>query len=507
MESRLLLDRDQVDHCRQQARDIAVHLHRYISRHSSVAIERATLRALGVQGEQKNTPLTALVVERIGTQRLREGAAYWLGAAMVSQRCAPLPAAQHIVQHGLPASGARLPHGEIRRVTRAAAAQFQTAMQTAARRREEWWQRMPARDGCRLLVTVQTGDVAHDARAIREVASWGGDGVVLTTPLAPLVESLVGKGRGWRNRYGLIEAIRICSTTYETVLREQAARPFRVVWDATHLLAPEVGVVLAESVLHEVQYDAIGSARMAGVHFKRAMVDQQWLWRLLARAGMGVVVDASRWRTLVDGYSHGHEVIMGQMVCEAMGEAAGLSLDRIMSRAGLMMTANAGELRRDHLPYEVAHAQLVRELFPQVPVEMCADAAQQPVALAVAALCEYAAVDMAWDAAGKGRAQHFTTLRQMAQTIGQTVGALGGEVQFTPHGRIGRRTHMLMERMVKDFAHLQRRDLLKTEVPAGTAQETGVFAFGDAGAGLDGVFQKHKYYWNPIEDWLTKGLS
>lgn len=503
MESRLLLDRDQVDHCRQQARDLAAHLHRYISRHSSVAIERATLRALGVQGEQKNTPLTALVVERIGTQRLREGAAYWLGAAMVSQRCEAQTAAQHIVQHGLPAPGARLPHGEIRRVTRAAAAQFQNAMQNAAQRRESWWQRAPARDdGCRLLVTVQTADMAHDARAIREVASWGGDGVVLTTPLAPLAASLVGKGRGWRNPYRLFEAIRACGATYETVLRESRDRPFRVVWDATHLLAPEVGVVLAESALHEVQHDAIGSARVAGVHFKRALVDQQWVWRLLARAGMGVVVDASRWRTLVDGYSHGHEVIMGQMLCEAMGEAAGLSLERIASRAGLTMTANAGDLRRDGLPYDVAHAQLVRELFPQVPLEMRTDAVQQPVALAVAALCEYAAVAMTWDAAGKGRESHFTALRRMVQTIGQTVGALGGEVQFTAHGRIGRRTHMLLERMVKDFAHLQRRDLLKTEA---VTQETGVFAFGDAGTGLDGVFERHKYYWNPLEEWLSRG--
>ncbi len=125
MQSRLILDRDQIDQCRKIAREIATHLARYSSRHTSVAIEDATLRALGVHGLYKDRQLSEVVIERIGRDCLREGAAYWLGAAMVEWNCTALVAAKRIAKSGFaPRKDAKLPHGEIRRMTRAALAPF-----------------------------------------------------------------------------------------------------------------------------------------------------------------------------------------------------------------------------------------------------------------------------------------------------------------------------------------------------------------------------------------------
>ena len=86
MASKLNLDFSIVDKARQSARVIAEDTQKFIDKHTTVAVERTIVRLLGVDGiDEIERPLPNVVVDNIKKGGgLSEGAAFWLGNAMVA---------------------------------------------------------------------------------------------------------------------------------------------------------------------------------------------------------------------------------------------------------------------------------------------------------------------------------------------------------------------------------------------------------------------------------------
>lgn len=84
--SRLNLDRDKVESCRLSAKKIMSPLEEMLKRHSSVAVERASLLALGLEESLQGTPLVNLIVDNIPKDKLSLGACFWFGRALVASR-------------------------------------------------------------------------------------------------------------------------------------------------------------------------------------------------------------------------------------------------------------------------------------------------------------------------------------------------------------------------------------------------------------------------------------
>src|SRR5262245_35554865 len=78
------IDRGLVDECRALAQKIAQGVHRFIDAHSTVSIERTTLRFLGVKGlDECGVPMVNAVVDRAQEHGvLGLGIASWLGREM-----------------------------------------------------------------------------------------------------------------------------------------------------------------------------------------------------------------------------------------------------------------------------------------------------------------------------------------------------------------------------------------------------------------------------------------
>lgn len=503
MQFRLMLDRDQVDRCRKMAREIAVHLERYSSRHTSLSIEDASLRALGVHGEHKGRSLPEVVLDAIGRERLREGAPYWLGAVMVARNCTPLLAAKHIAKEGLPErKGEKLPHGEIRRMTRAALAPFLKSLDEAKSKRQP--AAAPQRWGAdwQLLATLHTGNVDDDVKRVQELMKHPDvGGATVQSPLPANTAAVVGRGRGWRAKYDAIAAIE----RLDRLVREHQRhhkKSFALTWDGCSLAGPLMAVAVATSHLASMAYDCCSLVGVTGVHLKRAIVDQAFVYRLFAKSGVGVAVASDRWRSAVNGYSHGHELLMGQLLIEAMGERAGIALDKMAPCHGLVIPRDAEHVR-SHLLDDIAHAQLVRELFPQVPLGFAvptAPAGDIVMSTMIAALCGFPSGVVEWNETKKMTAQGFRATAAEIANARQLVSDLGSELAFVNNGQIARRSSMLVEHMARSLQQMHRRDLLQA-VPSTEAR--GLFNAAEPSVGLDGVFQRHKYYWNPLLEWLA----
>lgn len=490
MQFRLMLDRDQLTRSRKIAREIATHLQKYVVRHTSTAIERAALRAMGVHGLHAGKPLTEAVIEKIGKDRLRDGAGYWLGYAMWEGKKGAQAAAQHLVKSGVPEELPRgLPHGEIRRMAREAATPHFQHLAAAAEKRDSGGGRRR-----RFIAAVETGNLARDCEAIKHLVKDGVDGVLLRAPIAADTEQLDAKTGGWRGqKYDLFDAIHKGAA---------AADGRHFIWGGNHLLAPETIVACGAEPIHAVEYDCLTLARCGGVHFKRAIVDQQFLYRFMARVGIGVSVASDHWRPLIDSYQDGHELLVGMMLIEAMGEDAGLPLEKIVPRHTLVIPQNG---RADRLSLELAQAQLTRELFPQVPLGIAVDCATDAavditLAGAIANVVDFAAILLQRVGKEKDAAAAMQTALATARQANNWFGDCGDDLLFAANGKIIRRTHHLLEQAVKELQHVHRRDFLKLVA----AETKGLLAMPDTGAGIDGVVQKGKYYWNPIEDWLMK---
>ncbi|MBI2346542.1 MAG: hypothetical protein HYV03_06635 [Deltaproteobacteria bacterium] len=492
MQFRLMLDRDQVDRCRKMAREIATQLEKYAGRHTSVAIERAALRAMGVHGESRGQPLTEAVVEQIGKERLRDGAGYWLGYAMWKGKCDAQAAAQHIAKSGLPTEIPRgLPHGEIRRIARSAAEPY--FARVLARQGKLDNADMRRRGGPRAIVVVKTGHLKRDIEAVKGLAKAGVDGMLVRPPIAADKEHLTAKFGGWRgHQYDLLEAVHKTGA---------AAGRALFIWGGNHLLMPEVLIDAAAESLHAVEYDCLTLTRLGKVHFKRAIVDQRFIFRFLPRAGIALQVASDRWLDLVDGYSRGHELPMGIMLIEAMGEEAGLQPEQISPCGGLVIR----ESRAERLALELAHAQLTRELFPHAALGFYCPAEETspeslPLAVAIANVTEASYCVLAGPGSRSVAIEAAMGAVHRLRAIGALFNDTADDIAFSNNGKVIRRTHTVLNELTKALQMLHHRDFLKL-----TAEEReGLFAVPDGGAGIEGVLQKGKYYWHPVEEWAAK---
>ncbi len=503
MDFRLTLNRDHVDLCRKAAREIAQSMRSYVARFTTTGIETASLYALGVTGKSRGKYLAERVVEKLEASQLAEGAIYWLGSVMVERSCTAEVAALYLLRHGLPKKRpAKMPHAEIRRVTRAALRPYVSLVNAAAQR-----QHSSGREECvspEPLLVIETGNQTHDLQAMQEAVEAGFTGVLLRSPISMSGEGLAMKRGSWRGRYDILETLKN-STALAQELGDKKKHPLKIIWGSLHLSAPTVTVAAIPLAVSALEYDALTMSRIGGVHFKRALLDQQFVYGLIARAKKNISVASDRWRSVVEGYSRGYELIMGNMIIEALGELAGNGLAAIRARHGLLLGVDERENRGDRLAVEIAQSQLLRELFPQVPLDFVVDVEENEELLTLgnllALFCDYAGLILTKPENGKGKRCIPIEMLKRNQRIYNVVGRIGDDIVFTPHGHMNRRAMMLLERASRMFAKLQRRGFMER---TSAAKGDGLLDFANSGAGLDGVIRINRYYWNPLVDWIHR---
>src|SRR5688500_5424495 len=94
----LPIDQNVVDECRALAANVAGEVQSFINKHTTVAIERTVLRALGVEGaDPDGVPLVNTCVERIrAAGKLGQGIAHWIGLRLLRGAAGPQEAAEAI---------------------------------------------------------------------------------------------------------------------------------------------------------------------------------------------------------------------------------------------------------------------------------------------------------------------------------------------------------------------------------------------------------------------------
>ena len=186
MESKLGLNFDLVNQARASAAYVADDTQRFIDQHTTVTVERAVCRLLGIDGvNDMDVPLPNVVVDHMmATSFLPVGASWAIGNAMIETGMDPQAVAEAIDRGELDLS--KVPaHSdeEIRAAITPVVNATIERINKNVRRRNEYLKEFGDKEGPYLYIIVATGNIYEDIIQAKAGAKQGADiiAVIRTT--------------------------------------------------------------------------------------------------------------------------------------------------------------------------------------------------------------------------------------------------------------------------------------------------------------------------------------
>src|SRR3954449_1375345 len=347
-------------------------------RHTTVSVERAVLRLAGLTGTDPVTgegrtedrvPWVNRVVDAVRDQvGLESGVALPVWHALAGGT-----SLQALAEDG-GAGTARfaIPTGSdaerAREAAHAAAAAGIARIDANRRRREELVATHgdpPRRPWIYLIVA--TGDIHEDIPQAQAAARAGADVIAVIRSTGQSLLDYVPEGAtrtGYAGTYATQENFRLMRAALDEVSAE-LGRYVRLTNYASGLCMPEIAVLAGLERLDMMLNDAMYGILFRDINPRRTFVDQRFSRQIHARAGIVINTGEDNYLTTADAVDAAHTVIVSQLLNERFGLEAGLQDWQL----GLGHAFEINPTVPDQFRLELAHAQLVRELFPNAPLK------------------------------------------------------------------------------------------------------------------------------------------
>src|SRR5256714_914489 len=366
----LKLDQSLVNEARALAQHIVEPVIDYISKHTTVAIERTTLRLIGVDGvDEEGVPLPNRVVES-ALPLLPGGILRPFVAAMLQSNL------------DVQATAGAIGQGELALHEVAGQNEFLTTIDTEATRlvREAVAcirKRRSERDAMIeelgnpptpwLYVIVATGNIYEDIVQARAAARQGADVIAVIRSTAQSLIDYVPYGpttEGFGGTYSTQANFTLMRTALDDVSRE-VGRYIRLTNYCSGLCMPEIAAMGALERLDMMLNDALYGIIFRDINMKRTLIDQFFSRRINAAAGIIINTGEDNYLTTADALEAEHTVIASQIINERFAQTAGIPPEQM----GLGHAFEIDPHTPNHLLHEIASAQLIRDLFPGYPIK------------------------------------------------------------------------------------------------------------------------------------------
>ena len=339
--------------------------------HTTVSVERAVLRLAGLQGaDAEGIPwvnrLTDAVRADVG---LEHGVALPVFDALRSGDHADLT----VLAQKAAAGGVRftLPAGRAATSARAAARrQVRAGITTIDRNRRER-ERLIRRWGDPpkpwIYLIVATGDIHEDIPQAQAAARAGADVIAVIRSTGQSLLDYVPEGatrEGFAGTYATQENFRLMRAALDETSRE-LGRYVRLTNYASGLCMPEIATLAGLERLDMMLNDCMYGIIFRDINPKRTFIDQRFSRQIHARAGIVINTGEDNYLTTADAVDAAHTVVVSQLLNERFGLEAGLAT----SQLGLGHAFEINPALPEQFRLELAHAQLVRELFPDAPLK------------------------------------------------------------------------------------------------------------------------------------------
>lgn len=516
--ARLTLDEKKIKRCREIAERVSVPVEDMIRSHTTVAIERATLRLLGANGAIQQAgqlfPEVNLIIEDLRKANLLDrGALHWFVNGMIQKK---MPAAE--LSRAVASRKVKLAD-----LPRASEAEVRAkALELCREAREMLVARREQRDGNRhdlndkfdprgkggpvLYVIVATGNIFEDVLQGQAAAQAGADAIAVIRSTAQSLLDYVPHGattEGFGGTYATQENFRIMRQALDEE-GKRLGRYIRLTNYCSGLCMPEIAALGAIERLDFLLNDAMYGILFRDINMRRTLIDQHFSRRIIALSRIVIHTGEDNYLTTADAIYNGHQVLASQFINERFALNAKMDRD-------LMGLGHAQEMNPEHpnvFLLEIARAQMTRDIFPESPIKFMPptrfksgdifyshlmDAMFNFVGVLTGQTIQL--LGMATEAMHTPLLQDRWMAIKNAQYIFGGAKGLGDDIEFKKGGQIESWAAKVLDETLAHLEMIDRKGLFKAIEERAFAEVSRTIG---GGKGADGVIPRHAEYLNPF---------
>ena len=291
---------------------------------------------------------------------------------------------------------------------------------------------------------------------------------------------------------------------------EEEKRYIRLCNYCSGLCMPEIAAMGALERLDVMLNDALYGILFRDINMQRTLVDQYFSRIINGFAGVIINTGEDNYLTTADAVEEAHTVLASQFLNEQFALMAGLPEEQ----QGLGHAFEISPDVENGFLYELAQAQMAREIFPKAPLKY-----MPPTKFMTGNIFRGHVQDALFNAVTIMTGQRLHLLGMMteaihtpfmsdralaienAQYIFRTMKDFGSELEFKEGGIIQSRANEVLQKATDLLVEIEHQGLFAT-------LEQGIFADikrpKDGGKGLDGVVVKDDNYFNPFITLMKK---
>jgi beta-lysine 5,6-aminomutase alpha subunit len=524
VEKKLNLDPGTVRQARSLARKVGRPIVDLARAHTTVSVERATLRLAGLAGaDPDGTPWVNRLADAVRADvGLEHGLAVPVWDALLRGDAEDL---QTLAQKASAGSVRfRIPDGaaanSAKRASRRSVRQGMLRIDARRRERERLVERIG--DAPRqpwIYLIVATGDIHEDIPQAQQAAREGADVIAVIRSTGQSLLDYVPEGatrEGFAGTYATQENFRLMRAALDESSR-QLGRYVRLTNYASGLCMPEIAALAGLERLDMMLNDSMYGILFRDINPVRTFVDQRFSRQVHARAGIIINTGEDNYLTTADAVEAAHTVTTSQLLNEYFAKEAGLQDWQL----GLGHAFEIDPELPDSFRMELAHALLARELFPQAPLKW-----MPPTRHMTGDVFRGYLLDGFFNLAGALTGQGILLVGMMTEAVAtpwisdrdlalqnvryvmEAAGKLHEDFRPAPDGFIAQRADQVLAETIDLLSRIANDADGSGQAPLLAAIADGTFGLmkrpADAGRGLDGVAEKADTYYNPASELLEE---
>lgn len=513
--SKLGLNFHKVAKARQIAGNIAGEVQKFVGRYTTVAVERTLCRLMGIDGIDANeAPLPNVMVDALMSNGvLNQGVLYYIGNAILETGLTPQEIAVKVSTGALDIVKVKT-HSE--QEIKAALQPYIDAsierIKANRKRREDFIATTGEGAKPYIYVIVATGNIYEDVVQAQAAARQGADIIAVIRTTGQSLLDYVPYGattEGFGGTYATQENFRIMRSALNDVSAE-VGRYVRLCNYCSGLCMPEIAVMGALEGLDVMLNDALYGILFRDINMQRTMVDQYFSRVINGFAGVIINTGEDNYLTTADAFEEARTVLASDLINEQLALLAGLPEDQM----GLGHAFEMNPDMENGFLYELAQAQMTREIFPKAPLKY-----MPPTKFMTGNIFKGQIQNTLFNEisiwTGQGiqllgmitEAVHtpFMSDRYLAienaRYVFSNMKSIGEEVEYKSGGIIQSRAQQVLDQALDLLMQIEKEGLFN-------ALEKGIFADvkrpKTGGKGLSGVVETDSNYRNPFID-LMKG--
>ncbi|MFX0082545.1 MAG: lysine 5,6-aminomutase subunit alpha [Candidatus Hodarchaeota archaeon] len=516
--SKLNLDFSIVKKAREAAKVIALDTQKFIDQHTTTTIERTVCRLFGIDGvDEFDVPLANVVVENIKKGNgLNVGAATYIGNAILHTSLSPQEIAEKVTKEELDLTQLPLKdRSEIEATVNLIAQESLLLISQNRKKREELLKKYGDKEGPLIYVIVATGNIYEDIIQAQAAAKQGADVIAVIRSTVQSLLDYVPFGpttEGFGGTYATQENFRLMRKALDEV-SEELGRYIRLTNYCSGLCMPEIAAIGAFERVDMMLNDALYGILFRDINMKRTIIDQYFSRMINAYAGVIINTGEDNYLTTADAFEAAHTVLASEFINEQFALLAGL-------REEQMGLGHAFEMNPDlenGFLYELAQAQMTREIFPNAPLKY-----MPPTKYMTGNIFKGHIQDALFNMITIMTNQKIHLLGMLTEAIHtpfmsdralsienaryvfNNMKSISEEIVFKSGGIMQRRVDNVLNKAYDLLKEIEEQGLFRTI-------EKGIFAGIkrplDGGKGLDGVIKKEKDYFNPFIELMIRELT